>query len=314
MDISSGSVGLVSCRHYDQDRIKQCLENIAQALSYQLPFGSRVLLKPNLVAGHGHNGLACSQPEFVAAVAEWCLDYGANVAVGDSPAFGTAQSVMGACGITEALKGLPVRLIHFKRARAVTLACGVRVNVACAALDCDVLINVPRIKAHSQTLVSLAVKNFFGTVKGVRKALLHQSLGRNKEKFAAMLLDLLHLLPAGMSFVDGICAMHRRGPMDGESFPLGVVAGSVNPVALDTALLALLGVKLERSVVWRQAYRQKLAGCRVEMLDFPLLHPHDVEAQGFVVPSELKPIFFNPLFVAGSIARRLRSLLGTTQF
>ena len=309
MEISSQKVGILRCPGYDRRAIKGQVATLAQALGFRITPGSRVLLKPNLVAGRGHNGLACTHPEFVAAVALWCLDCGARVAVGDSPAFGRAPAVMRACGIADSLKGLPVELIHFGTARQVRLACGERITLAAEALDCDVLINLPKFKAHSQTLISLAVKNYFGTVKGFGKALLHQKLGEDEQSFCRMLVDLLAVLPGGISLVDGVQAMHRRGPMKGEMFPLGVVAGSVNPVALDTALLLMLGVKPEQSMIWRETARQRLTGSRPEGLVFPLLQPREVAVDGFVLPSELKPIPFKPLQVFNSMVKRVRLLL-----
>ena len=308
MELRSTQVALLRCRHYDRQVIKENLDRMSRALSLHIPAGSRVLLKPNLVSGRGHRGLACSDPEFVAAVAEWCADQGGAVTVGDSPAFGRAPSVMRTCGITAALEGLPVRLVHFNSGRSVRLSGGERVTLAKEALDADLLINLPRVKAHSQTMVSLAVKNYFGTVKGFSKALLHQRLGKKEQRFSRMLVDLISHLPAGFTFIDGIEAMHKSGPMDGEPFPLGLVAAAKNPVALDTALLHVLGVKPEKSMVWQETARQDLVGANRHDLDFPFLVPEEVRAEGFLVPAQLKPIPFRPLKAFVSIIRRIRSL------
>lgn len=302
-------VAILRCRHYDQKKIIDCLDRIAATSSFVIPVGAKVLLKPNLVSGRGHTPLACSQPEFVAAVAKWCLDHGAQVSIGDSPAIGRATSVMRSCGISAALQGLPVQQVHFSSSRRVTLSCGRKVGLASAALEADLVINLPRVKAHSQTLVTLAVKNYFGCVKGFRKALLHQSLGRRPEQFARMLLELPSLLPTGITFIDGITTMHKTGPIHGERFDLGLVAGAVNPVALDTALLSVLAIAPEKSIICREAMRQKLAGSTLSDLFYPLLSPQEVAVKDFVVPSRLTPIPFAAPHVCASIVRRVRSLI-----
>lgn len=309
MQITSNIVGLLRCPKYDRGMIAEQLATMAAALSFRVPSGSRVLLKPNLVSGRGHDGLACTHPEFVAAAAQWCVDCGAKVSIGDSPAFGRAQAVMVQCGIAERVKDLPVKLVHFKTGLPVQLACGEKVVIAAESLDCDLLINLPRFKAHSQTLVTLAVKNYFGTVKGFGKARLHQKLGKDENSFCRMLVDLLAVLPSGVSFMDGIEAMHQSGPMDGVAFPLGIVAGSVNPVALDTAMLMTLGVPARASMVWRETARRKYAGAAEKDLVFPLLHPGDVRPSGFLLPAALKQIPFHPRQVVTSLVRRLRLLL-----
>ncbi len=302
-------VAILRCQHYDHEKIMDCLDRIAAAASFVIPSGAKVLLKPNLVTGRGHDGLACSQPEFVASVARWCVDHGAVVSIGDSPAFGRAQSVMHSCGITEALKGLPVTQLHFSSARKVTFPSGVEIGLASVALDADLIINLPRVKAHSQALVTLAVKNFFGCVKGLRKAMLHQTLGRNPEQFAQMLVDLPALLPPGITFLDGIAAMHKTGPTLGERYHLGLVAGATNAMALDTSFLDILGIAPARSIVWQQAMDQGVAGCSAREISYPFLAPGDVAVSDFIVPSCVTPIPFASLHVCGSIIKRLRLLL-----
>ena len=286
-------VALLPCPDYGPERLQGAVARLMAALDFRVAPGSRVLLKPNLVASGRRDGLACTNPDFVAAVASWFLAQGARVAVGDSPAFGSARGVMAKCGMTAALAGLPVELVNFDRVRPVRLAHGFTVGMVSAALECDLLVNLPRIKAHGQTLVSLAVKNYFGTVKGFRKALIHNRYGQEPEIFARLLVDLLAVLPPGISLADGVVAMHRNGPTSGEPFPLGLVAAARNPVALDNALLAVLGIDPARSLLWRECARRGLPGTDLAERAFPLSAPATVARPDFKVPTEAAPLTFN---------------------
>jgi len=253
MEIHDLPVGLIACRQYERRLLKEGIEQIAAALFFRLPAGARVVLKPNLISGRGHDGLACTHPQLCAAIAEWCLDQGARVTIGDSPAFGRATGVMAACGYDAAFAGLPVQRVDFSQVRPVTLASGLRVGIAAQALECDLLINLPRLKAHGQLLLTMGVKNYFGCVVGFRKPWLHAMLGDADHRFAGLLLDLLAVLPAGMTFLDGVVAMHVNGPLaKGQPFALGLLAGARNPVALDTALYTLLAVRPEQSPLWSE--------------------------------------------------------------
>ena len=294
MDISACEVGLVACRQYDRQLLKGRVEALCDALDFRVSTGSRVLLKPNLVSAVRNKGLACTHPEVVAAVAEWFLDQGATVRVGDSPAFGTAVGVMKACGISTALNGLPVSPINFEAPQSVRLASGLSVGIARAVGECDLLVNLPKIKAHGQLYLSLAVKNYFGTVVGFRKPWLHARYGDIDNRFEAMLVDLLAVLPAGITLADGVVAMHEDGPVAGQPFPLHLLAGGRNPVALDTALIALLGLPREASPVWRECHRRGLVGSSLQELSFPLATPEEVAVQGFRPPAHLRPVSFHP--------------------
>ena len=304
MDLSACEVGLVACGQYDRQLLKGRVETLCNALGFRVSAGSRVLLKPNLVTAVRNKGLACTHPEVVAAVAEWFLDQGAKVRVGDSPAFGTALGVMNACGISAALKGLPVIMVNFEEPQAVRLASGLSVGVARAVSECDLLVNLPKIKAHGQLYLSLAVKNYFGAVVGFRKPWLHARYGDIDNRFEAMLVDLLAVLPAGITLADGVVAMHTDGPVGGKPFPLYLLGGGLNPVALDASLIAVLGLPPEASPVWRECRRRNLAGSALTELSFPLAWPEEIAVQGFQAPSLLKPVSFHPWrLLRGAIKR-----------
>lgn len=299
-------VALSRCLSYRVDELKTALDFVLQAGGLTVRPGSVVLLKPNLVsAGSGPAHLACTSPAVVAAVTEWCLDQGARVQIGDSPAFGSGRSVMQACGMLEALAGLPVEVVDFDRYRRVDLPCGRKVPVAAAALDCDLLLNLPRVKAHTQLYVSLAVKNYFGVVTGWHKALHHARHGDLANRFEALLADLPGLFPGSFTLVDGIVAMQRTGPMKGEAFPLSLLAGGFDPVALDTAILEIIGADPRRSQLWAECQRRGLPGTDQARLAFPLARPEELKVENFLLPELLSPVTFHPGRILVGGCRRL---------
>ncbi len=303
-------VGLWRQASYDREAIKEKIDTLWQELSWPGVRSCRVLLKPNLISAKRRDGLPCTNGDFIAAVAEYLLDQGAVVTVGDSPAFGGAKAVMTAVGITEKLKGLPVELVDFSHGTSVRLAGGASVKIAREALECDLLLNLPKCKAHCQMLVTLAVKNFFGTVIGWRKPWAHMRHGENEDTFAAFIVDLLALFPESFSILDGIVALHGKGPVQGEAFELGLIAASKNPVALDLALLGVLGIEPERSALWRECRRRGLPGTDLNELHYPLRLPSEVRATGFRVVEKLTPVTFNPgRLLLGGIKRICSSLL-----
>ena len=299
-------VALQGCADYGRGRLKEKIDQACRAIGLQIKSGATVLLKPNLVAvGSAPLHLACSSPEFVAAVAEWCLDHGARVKVGDSPAFGSGKMVMRACGMAETLEPLGVELVNFRRSRPMALPCGLQVPIATEALDCDVLLNLPRVKAHNQLYVSLAVKNYFGVVVGWRKALHHAVNGDIGNRFEALLLDLPGLFPATCSLLDGIVAMHKTGPMKGEPFPLGLIGASFEPVALDTAVMRVMGADFAKNQLWLEGCRRRMVGTELANIEFPLKGPKDFSAEGFILPEQLNPVTFHPGRMLAGTCRRL---------
>ena len=309
MDINSTSVALLKCAHYSRKVIADTVDRLCSALHFRIRGGERVLLKPNLLSARSAEHLACTHPEFVAAVAAWFVDRGAAVAIGDSPAFGSAKGVMRTIGIEKKLADLPVRLINFDESVSVTLRGGLQVDLARAALECDLLVNLPRVKAHSQLYMTLAVKNYFGTVVGFQKPRWHLRYGNDAESFASHLVDLLAVLPQSMTVIDGIVAMHNTGPVSGKPYPLGLVGAAFNPVALDTALLQILGLEMEKSAIWKECRRRNFKGSIPDTLAFPLASPQEFRVEEFRIPAILKPVSFNPLRMLLSGCRRFAARL-----
>jgi uncharacterized protein (DUF362 family) len=152
--------------------------------------------------------------------------------------------------------------------------------------------------------MTLAVKNYFGTVTGFQKPWWHLRYGNNPALFASHIVDLLAVLPGGVTLADGIVAMEGTGPVAGAAFPLGLVGAAINPVALDTALLQLPGLDLTKSPVWRECARRNLAGAESDTLAFPLEKPGDFSENNFRAPALLKPVSFNPFRMAVSGCKR----------
>ncbi len=303
-------VGLLRETSYSRERIRQRVEELFTAVCFQPSRGDLVLLKPNLVAPAVVHDLACTNPEFVAGVASWFLDHGCRVRVGDSPASGSCQHAMTIVGLDKVVQKLGLETASFSQTVTTRLNCGVKVEICCDALDCDLLVNLPKVKSHGLVRVTLATKNYFGIIKGWRKAMAHQVHGGgDASSFIDILCDLPQVIQQSISLCDGITAMHVTGPMGGEPYPLHLMGCSVSPHSLDASLLAVLGVEPELSPLWCRFDQRRVFGNNLAELNYPLLSPSDLAARDFIVPGQLNPVRFNLTHAAGSVLKRLQRRL-----
>lgn len=268
--------------------------------------GKKILLKPNLLSATAP-ALSCSEPRFVSSVATAFLARGARLLIGDSPAFGSAKQVLRRQGFLKALSGLAIEYLPFRKGVPKLLDCGIRLQVAAEALECDYFVNLPRIKAHDQMGLTMAVKNVFGVVLGARKAWLHMRHGASHMEFAQMILDLQRILPETLVLADGIKVMSGSGPMKGDSLLLGCLAASRNAVALDLAMLQLLEVAPSHVPLALAAERARWPGSVVEDLLFLQRRPEAFWGSGFIVPGALTPVRFQPLRYLFSTIKRIVS-------
>ena len=301
-------VALTACSGYDKQVLPQALDRVLNTLELATNLrSSEVLLKPNLISAKT-GPLSCTEGALILAVARWFIDQGARVGIGDSPAFGTAASVLKNLNLLDELAQLGVQIRPFKQGVPVELLGGGQAVLARAALECDLLVNIPRVKAHVQARLTMAVKNYFGCLVGLRKAWWHMAYGGNtpcKEKpFFDRLIHIPAALPSSLSIIDGIVAMHRSGPINGTPYPLSVLAASTNAVAADRAFHAILRVDHQESPLMAACQRANIDGASLAQLSFPLAAPEDLQVNDFQVPDILTPVRFNPFrFLKSSIRR-----------
>lgn len=304
MQFESTSVALLPCSSYRRSSLLENFDVLIRTTGVSSRLhGQKILLKPNLLTA-ARGPLPCTEAPFILAAAQWFLDAGARVMIGDSPAFGSARVNLDRLGIGQALRAMGVEISDFRRSRICMMPSGVRAGIAVRALECDLLVNLPRVKAHAQARVTMAVKNCFGCLTGLQKPWWHMVYGGPKGDFADLLVGLLACLPESLTLVDGIRAMHRTGPINGSPYPLRVVAAGTNPVAVDTALLEVLNIPGRNSPLQVAAERRNIAGSHRADLSFPLSAPDDLQVDDFRVPSTLNSIRFRPFSFAVSAARR----------
>ncbi len=308
-------VVLARCAGYDAPGLPQFVGEILEAAGYRPKAGDAVLVKPNLLRADP-TGPTCTHPAVVAAACAYLLDHGCRVTVGDSPGFGTAPGVAAANGLTAALAGLcasrgAVPILVRSLDSPVYRSCGTGPRIALSryALEADHILTLPKLKAHSQMRLTGAVKNCFGCVSGMRKAWLHAKHGDKSRdgyrQFPALLADIPELLPPVVCLMDGIIAMHVTGPSSGKPYAAGLLAASLSPVALDTAVFSLLGRSAEEVPLWAELQRRRAPGAFLQDIFLRGAAPELFDFRSFIVPAALAEESFNPLRLARSTVRRL---------
>ncbi|MDA8169639.1 MAG: DUF362 domain-containing protein [Nitrospiraceae bacterium] len=223
--------------------------------------GMLAVIKPNLLAPAPPEKAMLTHPLIVRAVAEYLIEKGARVRIADSPALGSFEKVLKESGIGSALSGLPVEMAEFRESAQIQTGEPFRkIELSRDALEADMLINLPKLKTHSQMLLTLGVKNLFGCVVGVRKPEWHFRTGVDREMFAKLLVQIYLALKPAFTILDGILAMEGQGPgKSGTPRELGLLLASRDTLALDAAVCGMLGVGPADMPVCNAAMRMGLS-------------------------------------------------------
>ena len=300
-------VALAKCAEYGDPGLTETIRCVLEAIGLRPRPKTRVLVKPNLLTPMPPNNLPCTHPLIIRAVCQYLLDLGAEVRVGDSPTFGKAVEIAKKIGLTQVLADLPVTIVNLDQPKLVRFSFGGTIPMSRVALENDLIVSVPKLKAHHQMRITGAVKNVYGCVTGIGKPFLHFLHGDRGCRFENMILEIRQQLPPTVSVMDAVTAMHVHGPVKGEPYHMGLIAASSSAVALDTAVMSIIGLESKDAPLWQTCLDLNLPGARPEELIYPLEIPESFDGKDFKFPKHLYPISFRPLKMVGHYVRHFRA-------
>ncbi|MDJ0691673.1 MAG: DUF362 domain-containing protein [Xenococcaceae cyanobacterium MO_188.B32] len=289
------TVSLIPARSYELASLRTSIEQMLEPLGGIKAFvkeGDRVLLKPNLLTGSRPTQECITRPEIVYCVAQLVKEVGGKPFLGDSPAFGSARGVAKANGYLPLVEELDLPIIEFHGQRYSTASENFNhLRLSKEAMDADVVINLPKVKSHTQLTITLGVKNLFGCVPGKMKAWWHMEAGKSSDRFGEMLVETARAIDPNLTIIDGIIGHEGNGPSGGEPRNLGVLGASANVFALDRAMVEILNV--EPHLVPTLVAQSRLGLCNeLAEIDFPYSHPQELKVTDWKLPDTLMPIDF----------------------
>lgn len=276
--MADATVALIRCSDYSPPKIAEAITTQFKLLGGLEKFvrrGDTVLLKPNFIAPKPRHHATQTDPAIILAIASLLKDFGARPFVGDSPAWGNVFACVKALKLDEPLKKLAVPVKQLDTPNWCRIGMGkTKVGISSAALDADVIINLPKFKTHQQLVATFAVKNMFGCVSGKRKALWHFRKGKNADDFCKLLIRIYDFLNPALTIIDAVTVMDGPGPIRGRARPLGWLVGGTDPVACETICCKLVNISPDDLPIIKTARRMGF-GCsdpdKIEIAgdDFP---------------------------------------------
>ncbi|MBV9623040.1 MAG: DUF362 domain-containing protein [Acidobacteria bacterium] len=222
--------------------------------------GKSVLLKPNLVDCRPGDAVN-THSSVVLAAAECFRHLGAkSVSVAEGPGHQRdTQLLLSQTGYDDCLRREKIAFIDLNRDELVRTRVGAGYTgmktlwLPRTVLAADLLVSMPKMKTHHWSGVSLAMKNMFGIVPGMRygwpKNILHW------KGIQESILDICATVPIGFVIADGIVAMEGNGPLQGTARVLGKIVLSDDPVAADATCARLMGFNANHIPHVREASR-----------------------------------------------------------
>jgi len=294
------TVAIYPATYEDSDISAKVFQALDATVGDVITAGSRVLVKPNFLTSAPPEKALTTHPSVIRAAARYALDKGARVRIGDSQAAGSFNRILKQSGTTEALKDLDVEAREFRGSVKVDIGEPFgAIEISEAAMNADVVINLPKLKTHSQMLLTLGVKNLFGCIVGLRKPDWHLRVGTDRERFARLLVAIYKAVNPAVTLMDGVLAMEGQGPGSGGTpRTLGILLASRSAVALDMTVCDMVGVDPQKLLTNKVALEKGL-------LDGPVtVEGVAPRVDNFRLP-ELGPLLWGPSIFHGLLRRHL---------
>ena len=209
--------------------------------------GDRVLIKPNNIISEYVRGTVTSA-EVVAAIALLVIEAGGKPIIGEnnlvydpsSPKFATSCGRHYHDALAQMKLEREVPLVDLMKDEMIQVQIpGARVfksaKIARTALDVDKIIDVPVLKTHDQTQVTLGIKNLKGVLPPSEKRRSHA------ESVEQAIVDLCSFLRPALVVIDGLIGAEGMGPTGGDPVKMDLIIAGANPLATDMVGASIMG-------------------------------------------------------------------------
>ena len=214
-----------------------------------LKHDDRVFIKPNIVTYGRRYFIApygvLTTTSMVRSMVEALKDYGCGkITIGEGvvsmeKGVGTAEAFRG-LGYEALAKRYGVDLVDFNKSESIDISLydDFSVPVAREALDTDFFIDLPTLKTHGSTRVSLGIKNLKGVLKLAGKKACHEPQRPLDVKFPI----LAEKIPVPLTVIDGTY-MLEKGPLHfGRAYRKNLIIASRDILGADIAGAAVMGI------------------------------------------------------------------------
>ncbi len=280
-------VALLRQKDYRSDSLRKTLEkcfSFLGGLESIIKPQSKVFVKINHLSPPSNPDKAIvTHPAFTREVLILLKQLGAEITVGDDIQSKGKDGFL-ISGYRQVCEELDVSLVNLKERGFREMDCAgevlSKIYISPLLLDTDFILNLPKLKTHSFTVFTGAVKNMFGVIPhGLRKKY-HREFIRG-DVFSQMLVDIFACVPPHLTVMDGIVAMEGEGPGQGNPKNVGAVIASRDAVAVDTVASKIAGFNPLSIYTNQLAHERGLGVGRLEDIEILGTNIQDLEDRSF---------------------------------
>jgi uncharacterized protein (DUF362 family)/Pyruvate/2-oxoacid:ferredoxin oxidoreductase delta subunit len=290
----TATVAVATSTSYSPRSVTRCirslLDSLGPAIYGRIRRGDRVFVKINLGCSGAREPeqRLTTHPVLIESLITFLIDCGASVVFGDDVARAGkhVEQIYQKTGMRAVASRTGAQLVDFVSAGAREvrgrLMLPRRYLVTNVYFEADRIINLANCRSHVGITLSGAMKNMFGCVVGLRKAMIHNMFPGQPQRFARAVADVYGVVRPDLSFLDMTTIVEAAG-VDPAIRSRGLMLAGTDGVALDTVAAHLIGY--DHLPLWVAHYGNKLGlGCN-NIENIQITH---IDGQG-LMPVHLRP-------------------------
>lgn len=214
----------------------------------------KIFIKPNLVSDTDEHIKAHCNTEtiLIEAILKYLQRYNVKIYLGESELnaglIGRRLSIaLEKMGVTELQKYYDFKIVNlttepshrkviYKFENSIYLK---RLELNKILFEVDYIINLPKIKTHKFSIITCAMKNYFGLIPDPFRVKYHNHLNKVLADLNSLFIDKT------FNVVDGIVAMEGNGPKWGEPVPLNILIFGDDSAIVDTLVSKVMQIDPE---------------------------------------------------------------------
>jgi uncharacterized protein (DUF362 family) len=235
-----GKVSIVKTDIGIKPALLKSIDLIGSIAAY-IDHSDKVMLKPNINGTEGITNL-----ELTESMVQILTEFGVKEIMIAESAFGPphlTETFFQKTGYTDLAKKYKIKLINLNKSGIVEVKVKQplvidKLKIAKEVFAVDKIINIPVMKVHYATGITLSIKNLKGLLVADEKRHFHE-IGLDKS-----IVDLNNTIPPTLNIVDCISCMERMGPRGGDMVPLNFIMAGLNRAEVDFISSQIMGYTL----------------------------------------------------------------------
>jgi len=257
------TVKIIKSPKYDVKLLESRISEAFMDLGLDLKNKKSAILKPNIVIPATPGSSIITHPVLVEAVINVLEKNGTKeIIIAEGPGVGADESkAFELSGYNKLASKKNVKLINLNTAERVEMQWKYgTLKLPKIVVESDLYINMPKMKTHGQTVVTLGMKNQKGLLSRADKQKFHK-LGLHEP-----LVELAKVIQPHIVIVDAIESMEGEGPLNGKKKKVGALVIGTNQVETDTVCCEIMGIDPKKVEHIAEGIKQSLGPEKPEII------------------------------------------------